>query len=199
MNGYEQTYEVIVPRLRECDFSDAARRLGFELPSKDRLIINFLGRTYMITKNGVSPLDGSSVNVNILSVLVYYAISQGKGEPLYDFTMLHNFSRGLFSHGGADWMTAPLRKAFGGGHSQFRKAALALGMVFQGSEKSGEYPWLYQLLPKIPVRVVYYQGDDEFPCGVDIFYDKTAPLFLDFEPLAVLNGCFISALAAMAV
>jgi hypothetical protein len=27
-NGYEQTYDVIAPRLVECDFSDAARRLG---------------------------------------------------------------------------------------------------------------------------------------------------------------------------
>ncbi|MDR3161466.1 MAG: DUF3786 domain-containing protein [Spirochaetaceae bacterium] len=58
-------------------------------------------------------------------------------------------------------------------------------------------PWRC-LLPRMPVKVVHYEADEEFPCEVKIFYDKTALNFLDFEPLAVLNGCFINALAGKA-
>jgi hypothetical protein len=197
-NGYEQTYEAVRPRLRECDFADAAGRLGFTLVSEDLLSIDFLGRTYGISREGVRPADGKPVNVNILSVLVYYAISPGTGAPLYDFTLMHNFSRGLFAgnRSGTDWMAAPLIREFGKDYAGFAAAAEALGMVFQGSRIRGEYTWGGLLLPRMPVKAAYYEADEEFPCDVKIFYDKTALNFLDFEPLAVLNSCFINALAS---
>jgi hypothetical protein len=40
-NGYEQTYDVIVPRLMECDFSDAVQRLGFTLATEDHCLSPF--------------------------------------------------------------------------------------------------------------------------------------------------------------
>jgi hypothetical protein len=197
-NGYEQTYEIIRSRLVGCDFADIARRMGLNFISEELLSVDFLGRTYEITRAGVHPADGKGVNVNILSVLVYYAVSPGKGEPLYDFTLMHNFSRGLFSgsHSEKDWMGAPLVREFSGDYKKFARVADALGMVYEGSRTAGEYTWDYLLLPRMPVKVVYYEADDEFPCEVKIFYDKTAPGFLEFEPLAVLNGCFISALVS---
>ncbi|MDR1029909.1 MAG: DUF3786 domain-containing protein [Treponema sp.] len=197
-NGYEQTYKVIVPRLQDCNFIGAAKNLGFTLLSEDALSIDFLGRTYTVTKAGVRPVDEKEVQVNILSVLVYYAISKGKGEPWYDFCLLHQFSQGLFTSKGpgTNWQTAPLRKEFGASYQHFADTAAELGLIYEGSRVPGTHTWQYRLLPKIPVKVIYYEGDDEFPCDIHILYDKTAISFLDFEPLAVLNGCFINHLAA---
>jgi hypothetical protein len=196
-NGYEQTYDTIAPRLAGCDFSDAARRLGFTLASNDTLSIAFLGRTYEVTHQGIRPADGREVNVNILSVLVYYTISKGSCEPGRDFHLMHNFTHGLVTSNNpdSDWMIEPLRKEFGEDHQKFHEAALELGMEYVGSRVDGEHTWYYPLLPKIPVKVVYYEADDEFSCEVRIFYDKTVLQFIDFEPLAVLNGCFVGALA----
>ncbi|MDR3115158.1 MAG: DUF3786 domain-containing protein [Treponema sp.] len=198
-NGYEQTYERIVPRLQTCNFPAAAETLGFTLVSKDRLSIDFLGRPYLITKEGVCPADGGAVDINILSVLVYYTISQGAGALLYDFCLLHHFSHGLFTHRapGVNWQTEPLRKEFAPSYPHFVDTVTELGLVYEGSRVPGAYIWNYRLLPKIPVKVIYYAGDDEFPCDISIFYDKTAISFLDFEPLAVLNGCFVHVLASL--
>lgn len=144
-------------------------------------------------------MDGREAQVNILSVLVYYAISPGTGAPLYDFCLMHHFSQGLCTHKApeADWQTEPLRKEFGSSYPHFADRVSKLGLTYGGSRAHGEYPWNYQLLPKMPVKVVYYEGDDAFPGDIKIFYDKTAISFLNFEPLAVLNGCFIHALAAL--
>jgi hypothetical protein len=46
--------------------------------------------------------------------------------------------------------------------------------------------------------IKYFEADEEFPCDIKIYYDKTVSEYLDFEPLAVLNGCLVSALAAAA-
>jgi hypothetical protein len=139
------------------------------------------------------------VDINILSVLGYYALSGGNTEPLYDFALLGAFAGGLISGGGrdADWMAEPLRKAFGA-HETFRRAARNLGMIYEGSRVAGEHAWQYRLLPKIPALIKYFEADEEFPWDIKIYYDKTVPEFLDFEPLAVLNGCLVSALAAAA-
>jgi hypothetical protein len=197
-NGYEQTYDVIAPRLMECDFPDAAQRLGFTLTAEDTLSIAFLGRTYEVTHHGVRPVDDGTVNVNILSVLVYYTISKGSCVPMRDFHLMHNFTHGLFtsSNSGSEWIIEPLRKEFGADYQKFHEAALELGMEYAGSRVAGEYTWYYSLLPKIPIKVVYYEADDEFPCEVRR-PDKTVLQFIDFEPLAVLNGCFVGALAAI--
>jgi hypothetical protein len=112
---------------------------------------------------------------------------------------MHYFTHGLFTsnNSGFDWMIEPLRKEFGTDYQKFHEAALELGMEYAGSRVAGEYTWYYSLLPKIPIKVVYYEADDEFPCEIRIYYDKTVLEFIDFEPLAILNGCFVGALAAI--
>jgi hypothetical protein len=199
-NGYEKTYEAIMPRLRDLDFPYAALRLGFDLIDKYRMSIDFLGRKYELDREGARPVDGEKVNVNFLSVLVYYALSKGNTEPLYDFALLNSFSGGLFSGGGrgSGWMVEPIRKACGGDYEKFRRAVRNLGMIYEGSRVTAEHTWQYQLLPKIPVLIKYFEADDEFPWDVKIYYDKTVPEYLDFEPLAVLNGCLVDAVAAAA-
>jgi hypothetical protein len=198
-NGYEKTYEAVASRLRDLEFPYAAKRLGFDLINKYAMSIDFLGRTYELSRGGVRPLDGEKADVNILSVLAYYALSKSDTEPLYDFALLGAFTGGLFSTAGgrADWMVEPLRKACGS-HETFRRATRNLGMTYEGSRVAGEHAWQYRLLPKVPALVKYFEADDEFPCDIKIYYDKTVTEFLDFEPLAVLNGCFVSALAAAA-
>jgi hypothetical protein len=49
-------------------------------------------------------------------------------------------------------------------------------------------------LPKIPLQIVYYDGDDEFPCEVQILFDKNASHFMEFECLAFLEGCLVRAM-----
>jgi hypothetical protein len=199
-SGYDKTYEMIKPRLQDCDFSGAVQRLGFVSGPGGGVSIDFLGRGYRISSEGVCPLDEKPADPNFLSVLVYYATSKGDAAPGNDFALLHHFARGLVSGGtGLRWMTAPLRRVFGGDYDLFCRAASRLGLVRWGSAKNGEHPWRYQLLPRIPVKLVYYEADDEFPADIKIFYDKTAALFLEFEPLAFLSGCFIKTLTRMAV
>jgi hypothetical protein len=49
-------------------------------------------------------------------------------------------------------------------------------------------------LPKIPLQIIYYDEDDEFPCEVQILFDKNAARFMEFECLAFLEGCLVRAM-----
>ena len=203
LNGYEKTYEVLVPRLAGCDFERAAKDLG--LVYKDGIVhADFLLRHYTIDETGVhealgtpdetkTPTDSDS-DVNRKSVLIYYLTWGGKGEPLYQFKLFHSFSQGIFSGGATEtnWMSASLRRILsdgGNGAERFEAAMKVFGATQKPTTGGATSIWSYQVLPKIPVEIYYYDADEEFPCEVKVMYDRTALNFVPFETLGVLGSC----------
>jgi hypothetical protein len=198
-SGYEQIYESLIPKLSKCDFSEIAERLGLSLQPDGTLSVNFLGREYEISSHGVNPTDGKPVNVNNRSVLAYYTLSKGVGEPAFSYVPIsYHAGTGIIFSTNIKWMTDPLGKIFSGNYITFSETMCRLGGVFNGKLKSGGYSWLLKALPKIPLQIIYYDGDDEFPCEVQILFDKNASLFMEFECLAFLEGCLVKAMIMIA-
>jgi hypothetical protein len=91
-------------------------------------------------------------------------------------------------------MVKPLLREFGDDYDKFQSAALQLGGVPEGASSDGGQRWIFEVLPKIPVRLVFYQADDEFPADIQMLFDRSALRFMEFECLAFLSGCFTKAL-----
>ncbi|MDR1353616.1 MAG: DUF3786 domain-containing protein [Treponema sp.] len=201
MSGYERTYELTRPLLKGIDFAGAVSRLGLVPLGPERLGVEFLGRPYEITRQGVFPADGKPAQANVLSVLVYYAVSKGGADAenrAEEFALLRYFTGPNFSSdsgGAAGWMTRPLVEAYGSDYPGFSARAEQFGMAYEGSPRNGEHSWGYRVLPRIPLRLAYYEADEEYPCEFKIYYSKRAADFLEFEQLAFLTGCFVHALA----
>jgi len=197
--GYEQIYLDLLPRLAQCDLAESAQRLGLALLPSGEVAAQFCGRRFLISAAGVNPEDGRPVDVNYRSVLSHYILSKGRGEPEHSFLPLgrvtgiiagqKTFDKGL--------MEKPLLKEFGADYAKFRAAALQLGGVLEEACDGG-HRWTLQALPKIPVRLVFYEADEEFPADIQIWLDRTAPRFMEFECLAFLTGCFVKALITTA-
>jgi hypothetical protein len=267
-SGYELTYYNLIPRLADCDFATVASQLGLSVLPDGKIPIIFLRREYLIGHDGVVDINGggeSDCDFNRKSILIYYLTSGGRGEPFYQFKLLHHFSDGVFSgdRGNTNWMSDPLRKVFSEavdpatplrsaqddvqgveiagqarndacgverfaattlacGAARFAATTLAcgaarfattmltcgaerfvatmkeLGAEQQESKAGATSVWSYQLLPKMPIEIYFYEEDDEFPCETKIMYDGTALNFVPFETLAVLNGCLISEIKRIA-
>ena len=195
MDGYEKIYKNLIPRLSICNFSEVAERLGMSFQPDGTLSVGFLGREYEISARGVNPTDGKPVDVNNRSVLAYYTLSRGAGEPAFSFVPISHFAstcRILSTN--IQWMTDPLGKTFSENFATFSKTQRRLGAVFEGKLKSGGYSWILKALPKIILQIVYYDRDDEFPCEVRILFDTNASRFMEFECLAFLEGCVVRAI-----
>lgn len=193
--GYEQIYKTILPKLSVCDIAQNAPRLGAEL-TENGAKLPFLGREYLITNEGVAPLDGGSCNVNDLSILIYYITSEGAGELSHDFVQLGRMTGMIDGQKNLESgiMNSPLIRAFGSDYQKFAAAMTALGGAEEPRGAPGRHAWQLLVLPKILARIVYYEPDDEFPTDIQIMFDKTAPRFLDFECLAFLSGSMVNAL-----
>lgn len=91
------------------------------------------------------------------------------------------FFRGVHALG-----THPLTKVYGNDPEGFRKLGEAYGAV---EEKFGDVSFLLHVLPKIPVRFIFYAEDDEFPASMKIMFDSTiATIFKQLDGVwAVFN------------
>jgi hypothetical protein len=191
--GYDSIYLGLITKLSECDFQASAERLGLEYVDGG-IQVCFLKREYRITLDGVEPLDGQPVNVNNRSVLLYYLLSKGTGDPENSYVLFESIPRMI---SGLDLqnrlMSSPLERKFGNDYVKLTEAAVKLGGIEEDSQ-SGKHSWKFQVLPKIPLKIVFYEADDEFPANIQIMLDKTSIRFLEFECLAFMVGCFIRAL-----
>ncbi len=174
------------------DFAESAGRLGLELLANGDVRVELCGREYRINSAGVNPSDGLPDDVNYRNVLAYYILSTGRGEPEHSYVPLPRTTGmpdGQKTHD-KGILIAPLPREFGDDYSKFQSAARKIGGVLEAASAEGGHCWSFQVLPKIPLRLVFYEADEEFPADIQILFDRSAPRFLAFECLAFLTGCF---------
>ncbi|AEF84093.1 hypothetical protein TREPR_1045 [Treponema primitia ZAS-2] len=196
--GCVKTYNWVVSLLNNCDFSDSAKRLGLEQISENAVLINFFDRIYKVSKNNIELIDKKTIwttasedyEYDLKSVLGYYILSDANIEPLYEYCALGQFSGGVFRESSSVVSMANKKFAdtFGNDYDKFKKIMNMFGIEYEEGNRDGKYSWNYKILPKIPIKLVFYEGDDEFPSKLQILYDKNAIKIYNFEQLAVLHG-----------
>jgi hypothetical protein len=197
ISGYEKNYLRLKKWLKERDFTANAEELGLEVTEDGGVLARLLGRDYLVTSEGVLPVDGDLADPNSLSILVHYSLSQGKGEPGEEFLTLSQLPGVLRGRKepGKDVLLGRLERAFEkGGLELFNKAATQVGGVLLGDHPAGGKLWHFQALPKIPLRLIFAEADEEYPLEIRVLFPNRALEYLEFECLAFLNGCLADAL-----
>lgn len=195
-SSYDVIYEALLPKLAKCDLRESAARFGLNIDSDEQIAINFLKRDYLISNTGVTQVDGKPVNINNRSILIHYVLSQGAGEPVYSFKPLFRMTT-IFSSGDtgkASMMDAPLIKTFGNDVDKLAETVMKLGGKSESSQEPYSQCWIMDVLPKIPVKIIFREADEDFPVEIQTQFDESAPEFLEFECLAFLCGCLVRAL-----
>ncbi len=90
--GYDSIYLRLIAELSGCDIQEAAHRLGLEYVDGG-IHVRFLAREYRLALDGVEPLDRHPVNVNTRSVLLYYLLSKGQGDPEGSYVLFEAIPR----------------------------------------------------------------------------------------------------------
>jgi hypothetical protein len=205
--GYVKTYNWVKDLLKNCDLTESSKRLGLQQIEGNAALLNFLDRTYRITNEGIELVaektmwkpDFEGYEYDVKSVLGYYVLSEANVEPTYEYAGLGQFSGGVFRES-SSWMSM-LNKmffdTFGSGCEVFKKVMDMLGMEYEEGNRDGKYVWNYTILPKAPIKILFYEGDDEFPSKMQILYDKNIIKIFNFEQLSALHvSIFLALLSA---
>jgi hypothetical protein len=155
-----------------------------------KLFIACLGRDFSISSDGEIEAEGH-VTPWIKILLLHYISTRGKAELSGKWVSFSELKSGMvkassFLREGEE----PLKELF---DSSLEKVSALLGRL--GAERSGDFPapyaWHIFLLPKVPVVILYWPEEDEFPSKVKILFDQTADRFLDVESIIFLLEGFV--------
>lgn len=196
--GYGRIYLDLTERLARADMAVAADNLGLVLSNRNEVRIPFAGRSYLVSPDGVRRADGGRFHDSTGSVLIHYVLRAARSGPAGEFITFAELAGPVFAHGSYSQgaLERPVLQRFQGRLPELLAAAAACGGAPGGQGGLGSVSLLFDLLPHIPLQLIFYDRDEEFPARATLLFDRNATLFLEFEFFAVAVTLFIHALVA---
>ena len=199
IGGHRWIYEDLIERLVTADIAASAEHLGLAVSDLGEAEIPFLGTTYLVSNKGVRRSDGKGFNDATGSVLIHYILKGSSCRPAGQFVTLAELAGPLFKHGSysSSALEQPIIKRFQGRIPELLAAAASYGGRQGGEAGLGSVSLIFDLLPHIPLQLIFYDRDDEFPARASLLYDLNATQLIDFEVLAVLVTVFVQSLTKL--
>lgn len=174
--------------LAQLDTDDVCRRSGaqFDEPLVS-YIVDFLQERYRISPrsrrfepwSGPVPEGGPSVELQV--TIVTYLLS-AQAIPLADKLVAESDLKGgkTFFQGSHRFPLEPLIERYGRDTEGFLARGLALGGT---QECFGDAGLRFPVLPRVPVTMVLWVADEEFPARINVLFDASADQHLPLDAI----------------
>jgi hypothetical protein len=196
--NFQLAYRLAREELAGMDIKQQCSRSGAHYVHPDRVTIEYLNQPYVISipgmeislsdsqKHGEGEATRDDIDLKDRILILHYLIT-AKGTPntgkLIGFKQVPG---GLFEYASLSReVLAPLLRQFDKEPERLVEATANLG----GSEVGyGDAAVSIKAFPNVPVVIVLWHGDDEFPPNASILFDSTVSDYLSTEDMSVLCG-----------
>jgi len=192
MADLTMAHEVALKKFRTCSLEDIARCSGYPIDGNS-LAVDFLGGHYKVdypSGNFESvPISQGELPIGIQILILHYLANPSE---VLDTGKLISFKElpagGIYITPFTGRSINPMVKIFGGNPDRLLEVATSLGGHANGL---GDVGVTLRVFPRIPVTLVLWRADDEFPASGNILFDGSAPLILPTEDYAVLASSVV--------
>lgn len=170
--------------IQTLNLADIAPGIGAEMQGNDLKLICF-GRKFFVSPGGSIKTEGS-MTPWIRILILHYIRTAGKEDLTGRWVSYSELKAGMVKNSSfVRECEEPLLELF---RNDFVKSSSAL--VRLGAVRGEGFPttdaWVLSLLPKVPVAILYWPDDEEFPARLKVLFDSTADQFLDVESIMFL-------------
>ncbi len=200
IDDYFNAKKIAVEKLSQESFDEILKRSGFETPAENMFVVPFLNRIYNVCFPDFEFEDDAEKEkevpiqeqVLILHYMMAKTISNVSGKWVaYREIPGASFYFSAFVKRAID----PLKKVFGSNVAGLKNAA----EKFDGKAiEIGDAGFEFLVLPKVPLQLIIYEGDEEFPAEANILFDETIGNLISPEDVAWLSGMLVYRLMALA-
>ncbi len=167
-------------RLRGLDPNEVSKRAKVEWKERGYLV-PFLDELYLVDLKGeFIAVKGKGVSPELQVAVLEYLVGAKELEPSGRWVSLKDLKGG---RGFAQSHPLPLElvlRRYGNDPDGFRDKGLALG----GEPASyGDLSFILRALPRIPVLLIFWRGDEEFPPRLNFLFDLTASQHMRLDAL----------------
>jgi hypothetical protein len=176
------------------DFAANAAGIGAQLVD-GALQLRCFGRDFTVALDGTIRTAGKTTPwIRIL--ILHYIRTAGKAPVSGTWAAYAELKAGLVKASSFERdCEVPLLACF---RRDAGRTAAALERM--GARRAAGFPtadaWVIDLLPKVPVAVLHWPAEEEFPARVRVLFDATADQFLDAESLIFLGEGLVKNLEA---
>jgi len=194
-DNYSRVSDELEGIAKQTNFKEAADAIEgqFENRNGDEIIkLKLMNKPYEMRKDGLF-MDNKYCHDSWTKIIIYDYVRRKGNVPLAgDWVMLGNFSN-TASH-----VKAFQRKAEEKVAEKFSNDMEGLKArcgELEGKEVEGkikaDYVCRFNLLPRIPLHLCFWDADEEFQAGCKLYVDSSADAYIDIEYLAYLVEKFV--------
>jgi hypothetical protein len=199
IDDYITSRKIAIEALSQEPFEPILNRSGFDTPAENTLQVNFLDRLYHISFPDLSFIDfhekEKDVPIQEQILILHYMMADPIPKPTGKWIAYREIPDASFYFSAfVKRAIDPLKKVFGSNLSGLQKAAPKI----RGTPvKDGDVGFLFNLFPKVPIKMIVWEGDEDFSAEANIIFDKSIGDILSPEDVAWLAGMVVYRLIAL--
>ena len=200
IDDYINAKKFAVEKLFQEPFEAILKRTGFESPDVNTFRVPFLDRTYLVSypqfefKEKTESTKEIPLQEQVL--ILHYMMAPEIPSLTGDWISYREIPGASFYFGAfVKRAVEPLKKVFGQNTDGF---SLASDQLCAKKIENGDAGFEFRVLPAVPLQLILWTGDDEFPAEANILFDKTIGQILSPEDVAWLAGMVVYRLMALA-
>lgn len=194
-DNYERVSNELEVAAKHTDFKESASAIGghFEAKNDQEMIrLTMMNKPYEMRKEGLFEND-TYCHDSWSKIIIYDYIRRKGGKPLTgDWVTLGYFPNTAshvkaFQRNAEEKIAATFNKNMNG----LKVRSKELGGVESQGKMKADYICRFDLLPRIPLYLCFWEADEEFPASCKLFLDSSAEAYIDIEYLAYLVERFV--------
>ena len=199
IDDYISARKIAIEKLSTESFEIIFERTGFDSEDETSFCIPFLNRIYVVRYPDFEFIDQTDPDQEIpiqeQIIILHYMLAPNI-SPIRGQWVSYREIPGATFYFSAFVKRAidPLKNVFGLNPQSLTKAARHLN---GNPIEPGDVGFEFSLLPKVPLQLVLYAGDEEFAAEANILFDHSVGEILSPEDIAWLAGMLVYRLIAI--
>lgn len=193
---YETARALAMEKLAQTDLASCCRNAGVGLEDRagrKRISMPFLGKVYDLVIKGAASdgfdQEAEPIKLQDQVLLLHYLITASGAQLEGRWITFREVPAGPFYYPSfVKRAIAPLVRCFGGEPDALIAAADRIG---EAVPEPGDVAVKIFALPRVPVVLTLWRGDDEFGPEGNVLFDASVASYLDTEDIAYLAGAVV--------
>lgn len=192
MANYNDAHAVALKKFRACSLEDISRCSGYPIDGS-ALVVDFIGGHYKVEypsgKFESDPISQGELPVATQILILHYLATPTEVMDTGTLISYKELPGGcIYIQPFSNRAINPMVKIFGSKPDSLVEVATRLGGQLNAL---GDVGVTFRVFPRIPITLVLWRADDEFPASGNILFDSSASLILPTEDYAVLAGLVV--------
>jgi len=192
---FEETYKEYMMKINDISLKAVSKTIGASFED-DCLEISLLNDVYKVYNSEITDQSGNKPSYDICIILIKYILMCPDMPPEDEqWIAFRDFkdSAPLIKYFSSE-VEGAISSFFSEKSDQLKEAGTALGGFKPKLDVNYDIALQFNLLPRIPVILLFNDKDDEFFSTASVLFEKRAEKYLDAECLAIIGVRFFDSL-----